>query len=150
MTLALGAICHADGNRAKQLWCLEADPHWANTLRSWLTQYQIGAAHVIASRAHLFEGYVWYAVDTTRLPDGIELALCEGARATPGGVIGALQRLGGRLADDFTVLARRVSRAEDLKQIHLWAKSQDAACVVVDRQAGFVKITRQRGAAGAA
>lgn len=144
LSLALGAICHADADRAKQLWSLEADPHWANTLRSWLTQYQIGAAHVIASRAHLFDGYVWYAVDTTRLPENIGLVLCEGARATPGGVIGALHRLGNRLADEFAVLTRRVNRAEDLKQIHLWAKSQDAACVVVDRQAGFVKITRQR------
>jgi hypothetical protein len=144
LSLALGATCDAAEDRAKQLWCLEADPHWANTMRSWLTQYRIGAAHVIASRPHMFDGYVWYAVDTNRLPADIGLVLCEGARATPSGVIGALQRLGGRLASDFTVLARRVNRAEDLKHLHLWAKSQDAACVVVDREAGFIKITRQR------
>lgn len=147
LTLVLGAVCHADAEKAKQLWSLEHDTHWANTMRSWLTQYQLGAAHVIASRAHLFDGYVWFAVDTTRLPDQVSLLFCDGARATPNGMVGALNRLQGRLADEFTVLGRRVIRPEDLKQVHLWAKTHDARCVVVDREEGFVKVTRHRAAA---
>lgn len=148
LTLVLGALCHADAEKSKQLWCLEHDTHWANTLRSWLTQYQLTATHVIASRAHLFDGYVWFAVDTSRLPDQVSLVFCDGARATANGMVGALTRLQGRLAAEFTVLGRRVVRAEDLKQIHLWAKTHDARCVVVDREEGFVKVSRQRAATG--
>lgn len=143
LTLALGALCNASEQREKQLWCLEDDVHWANTLRSWLTQYRIADAHVITSRAHLFDGYVWYAVDTARLAKDIGLVLCDGARATPGGIIGAVNRLPSRLAPDFTLLARKVTRADDLKALHLWAKTHDAACVVVDRQEGFVKVSRR-------
>jgi hypothetical protein len=143
LTLVLGKLCDAQGSSTGRVWCLESDGHWANTLRSWLTQYRIGSAHVINSRAHMFEGYVWYAVDTARLADRVSLVLCDGARATPSGIIGAVQRLHTRLAPDFTLLARKVTRAEDLKQLHLWAKSHDAACVVVDRQEGFVKVSRR-------
>lgn len=143
MTLVLGALCSASEDRNRQLWCLEHDPHWANTLRSWLTQYRIGSAHVITSRPHLFDGYVWYAVDTARLPGDLSLVFCDGARSTPSGIVGTLQRIHPRLAPEFTVLARRVTRDGDLKQLQLWAKTRDAACVVVDRPEGFVKVTRR-------
>jgi hypothetical protein len=90
------------------------------------------------------DGYVWYGVDPGRLAKDIAVLLCEGARATPSGVAGALHRLGGRLADEFTVLARRVSRADDLREFAAWARAHDAAFVVIDRQQGFVKISRRR------
>lgn len=147
LTLVLGSLCSASTQRSKQLWCLEDDTHHANMTRSWLTQYQLGAAHVIASRAHLFDGYVWYAVDTARLAEQIALVLCEGARATPGGAVGAINRLGERLAADCTILARRVTRSEDLKQLNAWARANQASFVIVDRQEGFVKITRRSTAA---
>ena len=143
LTLILGTLCSASSQGTRQLWCLEHDAHWANTIRSWLTQYQIGSAHVITSRAHLFDGYVWYAVDTSRLADNVSLVLCEGARATPSGILGTLARLDGRLADDCTILARQVSRADDLRRLNLWAKTHDASCVIVDRQEGFVKVSRR-------
>jgi hypothetical protein len=141
LTLILGSLCNASQHAGKQLWCLEHDIHWANTVRSWLTQYRVGSTHIITSRPHLFDGYVWYAVDTARLASNVSLVLCEGARATPSGILGTLARLDGRLAPDCTILARKVSRAEDLKQLNLWAKSHDASCVIVDRQEGFVKVS---------
>jgi hypothetical protein len=146
LTLVLGKLCNASQHTAKQLWCLEHDAHWANTVRSWLTQYRVGSTHVITSRAHMFEGYVWYAVDTARLADQVSLVLCDGARATPSGILGTLTRLDGRLALDCTILARKVSRMEDLRELNLWAKSHDAACVIVDRQEGFVKVSLRSSA----
>lgn len=143
LTLVLGCLCSSAPAGNKHLLCLESDPHWANLVRSWLTQYTIGAAHVIASRARLYDNYVWYAVDTAHLPDAVSLVLCDGARATPSGVVGSVTRLAPRLAAEFTVLARRVNAAEDLKALNLWAKSQGASFVIVDRQAGFVKLSRR-------
>ncbi len=140
MTLILGLACQAAPSANRTLWCLEHDPHWANVVRSWLTQYRIGTAHVITSRAHLFEGFVWYAVDPERLARDIGLVFCEGGRATPGGIIGTLQRLESRLAADATVLAHKVSRAGDLKMLESWAGDRGAACVLVDRKEGFVKL----------
>ncbi|MEQ8860300.1 MAG: hypothetical protein RIC56_16805 [Pseudomonadales bacterium] len=148
LTLILGRICSTVQPGARQLWCLEDDPHWANVVRSWLTQYRIGAAHVITSRAHLFDGFVWYAVDPERLAQGIRLVFCEGGRATPGGVIGTLSRLKSRLAADATILARKVTRDGDLKALDAWAQAHGAACVVVDRKEGFVKLRCGAGRAG--
>jgi hypothetical protein len=142
LTLVLGSACSESDQRSRQLWCLEHDGHWSNVVRSWLTQYRIGSTHVITSRPQMFNGYVWYSVDPTRLADRISLVLCDGARATPEGVIGAVNRLGDRLAPDFTILARKISKTDDLKQLGDWANVNGAACVVVDRQEGFVKITR--------
>lgn len=145
LTVVLGRLCTQGDEKPRQLWCLEHDDHWSNVVRSWLTQYRVSAAHIIVSQPRLFNQYVWYAVDPGRLAKDISLVLCEGARATPRGVIGTLQRVGGRLAPAFCVLARGVNRAEELRHLALWAKTHDAACVVVDRQAGFVKISRRPG-----
>lgn len=145
LSLVLGSLCQTSAVPARQLWCLEHDPHWANTIRSWLTQYRMGRVHVITSRPHLFEEFVWYAADPERLASGVSLVLCEGGRAAPSGVPGALARLEPRLADPSIVLARGVGRADDLRRAHQWAKDHGASCVVVDREQGFVKITRRNG-----
>jgi hypothetical protein len=143
LSLVLGSVCGAAPKSARQVWCLEHDTHWGNVMRSWITQYRVPAVHVIVSRPRLFDGHVWYSVDVKRLPEQIGLLVCDGDRATPTGVIGALERLGERLTPDATVLARRVSRAEDLRALAAWAKSHDASCVVLDREDGFVKISRR-------
>ena len=143
LTLVLGSLCQGDATAARQLWCLEHDTHWASVIRSWLTQCRIGNTHVITSRAQLADGFVWYGVDPGRLPGNVALLLCEGARATPQGLIGTLQRMGTRLAPGSTVLARRVGAADDVRTVQAWAKAHDAACVVVDRQQGFVKLSRR-------
>jgi hypothetical protein len=142
-TLVLGRLCHAAGQQARQLWCLDHDPHWSNVVRSWLTQYQIRSTHVITSRARLFDGYVWYGVEPARLAANISLVLCEGARAAPTGALGTLARLGDRLAPRFTLLTRGLTSSSDLKQLDTWARTNDATCVVIDRQEGFVKIARR-------
>ncbi len=70
LTLMLGVTCKISGEeKANHLWCLENDNHWANVIRSWLTQYSIGNTHVIATKAKMFEDYIWYAIDPTRLAD---------------------------------------------------------------------------------
>ncbi|MEQ8483853.1 MAG: hypothetical protein RIB46_05785 [Pseudomonadales bacterium] len=143
LTLVLGSVCQGEAAAARQLWCLEHDAHWASVVRSWLTQYRIGNTHVITTRAQLADGYVWYGVDPERLAGNVSLLLCDGARATPQGVIGALERIGSRLAPSSTVLARHVSRADDVRAVQAWAKAHDAACVVVDRQQGFIKLSRR-------
>lgn len=144
MTLLLGHLCQASDDPRRQLWCLEHDPHWANLVRSWLTQFRIGATHVIGARPQLFDGYSWYAVDPQRLADRIGLLICDGGRATPAGLIGALERLGERMAEDGVILARQVTRAQDLQQVTAWAKAHGASCVVIDKAEGFLKITRSR------
>jgi hypothetical protein len=143
----LGALCAASGNKDKQLWCLEHDGHWASLIRSWITQYEITASHVIAARAELFGPYVWYAIDPTRLAPRFSLVLCEGARATPRGVLGTLEKLADRLAPNAVILTRKVGKATDLKALTQWAEIHDAACAVVDKREGFIKISCRGGRA---
>jgi hypothetical protein len=143
MALVLGTMCDSDARKSKQVWCLEQDHHWANLMRSWLTEYRIGATHVIQSQPQLKEDYVWYSVDTSRLADSYQLVICDGARATPKGMIGTLKSIEGCLDNRFTMLARNVKELADLRTLNDWAKSHDAKFVLIDKQAGFVKLMRQ-------
>jgi hypothetical protein len=143
MTLVLGTMCDSEAGKSKQVWCLEQDHHWANLMRSWLTEYRIGATHIIQSQPRLKEDYVWYSVDTGRLADSYQLIVCDGARATPRGMIGTLKSVEGRLDNRFTMLARNVKEMADLRALNDWAKTHDAKFVLIDKQAGFVKLMRQ-------
>jgi hypothetical protein len=151
MTLILGTLCDAyqsdsqrdDQEKSKQVWCLEQDRHWANLIRSWLVEYRISSAHIIQSQPRFHEGYIWYSVDTGRLANSYQLILCDGARATPRGIIGTLKCMEGRLDERFTMLARNVKENADLRTLNGWAKSHQAKFVVIDKQEGFVKLMRR-------
>lgn len=143
MTLILGALCDRDPAKAKQIWCLENDRHWANLIRSWLTEYRVNGAHVIQSQARLFDDSAWYAVDTGRLAKSYRLIICDGGRSTPKGAIGAIRRLGDRFDSRFTLLARNVKDTAVLRELNGWAKDNDATFALIDKQEGFIKLTRQ-------
>jgi hypothetical protein len=143
LTLVLGAICARTEDKAHQVWCLEHDSHWASLIRSWLTEYRIGAAHVIQSPARFFDEYVWYAVDTSHLARSYRLIICDGTRATPEGIMGTLMRLQTRLDERFTVLARHVKDPAVLKYLRDWARHHDAKLALIDKHQGFLKLARQ-------
>jgi len=143
MTLLLGAICDREDSNTKRVWCLEHDEHWANMMRSWLTEYRIRKAHLINAPAESFVGYTWYGIDTNRLAKKYALVICDGARATPRGAIGTIKQIESRLADNFAILARNISKASELKYLAGWAKNRGASFAVVDRREGFVKLSQQ-------
>jgi hypothetical protein len=146
LTVVLGALCAKDTDRDSQVWCLEHDRHWANLIRSWLTEYRVATAHVIQSPARMFDEYVWYAIDTGRLAKTYQLVICDGDRSTPRGVIGTLKRLENRLDDRFTILARNVKEAAVLRSLNTWAKTNDAKIALIDKREGFLKLSRQPAA----
>lgn len=143
MTLLLGTVCDRADSESKHVWCLEHDEHWANVMRSWLTEYRIQKAHMISARAEMFEGYAWYGINTDRLAKKYSLVICEGARATPSGVIGAIKQIDARLAKNFVILARNISKPGELKFLAAWAKAKGASFALVDKSAGFVKLSLQ-------
>jgi hypothetical protein len=145
-TLILGSICDHDERPKKQLWCLEADRHWANMMRSWLTEYRVNSAHVIHSSAKLFKNYVWYSLDPGRLAPEYHLVICDGNRASVTGAVATVHRIADRLAPRFVVLIRNVGSAADMKELAAWAKARDANCVLVDKTEGFVKIASRNAA----
>ncbi len=142
LTLILGAVCDKDASKSKQVWCLESDRHWANLIRSWLTEYRVNGAHVIQSQPKLFDDYVWYSVDASRLAKSYRLVICDGTTATPKGVVGCVQQLGEHFDSRFTVLARNVKEAGALRQLNTWAKAKDAKFALIDKQEGFIKLSR--------
>jgi hypothetical protein len=143
LTIVLGALCTRAEEPSRQIWCLEHDRHWANVIRSWLTEYRVSAAHVIHSPARVFDDYVWYGVDTGRLGKQYQLVICDGARATPQGVIGAIHRLESRLDDQYTILGRNVKETPVLRLLNEWAKTRGAKFALIDKQEGFIKLSHR-------
>ena len=146
LTLILGALCdkaqEGSASNGKQVWCLESDRHWANLIRSWLTEYRVSGAHVIQSQSKLYEHFAWYSVDTGRLAKSYRLVICDGAGATPKGVVGCVERLSERFDSRFTLLARNVKDASVLRRLNGWAKENDAKFALIDKQEGFIKLSR--------
>ena len=88
-TLLLG-IANARLNYVdNHLWALTDAPHNANVIRSWLSQYQVTNTHIVVCQPHIFDGYVWYGVNTKQLPQGFTLALSDGGRACVSGALGS-------------------------------------------------------------
>ena len=142
LTLILGALCDKAPVKGKQVWCLEDDRHWANLIRSWLTEYRVNGAHVIQSQPKFFDDFVWYSVDTDRLAKTYRLVICDGARSTPKGVVGCVKKLGERFDSRFTLLARNVKDANVLRELNAWAKANKAKFALIDKQEGFIKLSR--------
>jgi hypothetical protein len=141
-TLLLGAVNLRANDRPNHVWCLEHDKHWANLIRTRVHEYGIDNVHVIAARPRMFRNYVWYAIDPVQLPGDFRLAICEGTRATPRGVIGLIERMHDRFAPQAVVMAKDVF--EDAGRLGEWAAERGVNHVVVDKKSGFVKIAPQR------
>jgi hypothetical protein len=140
MTLLMGIVCAQRDGKAHHIWCLTDDRHWANVIRSWLTQYGVSNAHVIVSRPRMYDNFVWYEMDPARLPDGFTLALCDGGRACVDGAAGLLERMGTRLGEERVILARHVTAHADQTFLQRWAADRGLHCTVVDKATGFLKI----------
>ena len=141
-TLFLGVVCARNEESQTHLWCLEHDSHWANLIRSWLSEYGIVNTHVVVARPQLYDGYIWYAIDTKQLPKNFGLALCEGGNATPRGVIGLVEKMGDKLSSESVILAKNVLRTKDHEYLSQWAMRQGLRCVLVDKREGFYKVAR--------
>ncbi|MFT7654726.1 MAG: hypothetical protein ACI9ON_003261 [Limisphaerales bacterium] len=141
-TLLLG-IANARLNYVdNHLWALTDDPHNANVIRSWLSQYQVTNTHIVVCQPHIFDGYVWYGVNTKQLPQGFTLALSDGGRACVSGAVGLVYRMGEKLGTDSVILSRNLKKREDQAMVFDWAKSNQLNCVVVDKSSGFLKVTK--------
>jgi hypothetical protein len=139
-SILIGALCHQAQARAKHLWILEHDPHWGGVIRSWLEQYEISKAHVISAPAEQFDGFVWYVLDTSRLPDNFDLVLCDGSAALPSSARGVMERISDRLDHRCVILARNARRPRDLKHLADWAKSVKAPFIIQDATEPYAKI----------
>lgn len=142
MTLVLGILCTRQASDKKRVWCLADDAHWANVMRSWLTQYGITHTHVVVSRPQMFDGFVWYSVDPEQFPEEFALTLSNGGHSAVSGVTGLTERMSQHLRKDCVVLARQVLSGTDQQRLQSWAKSHDLSCVLVDKQEGFLKVTK--------
>lgn len=139
-SVLIGMICHQAEIPEKHLWVIEHNAHWSNVIRSWIERYEIAKAHVIASPAELFDGFVWYVLDPARLPQGFSLVLCEGSSALPASARGVVERLADRLDHRCVILARNAKRPRDLKFVSDWAKSQGAPIILQEGNEPYVKI----------
>ncbi len=126
--------------RGVRLWTLESAPHAANAMRSWLTQYELAHAHIIAAPADLTSAGVGYAIDAARLPGPLSLVLCEASNAHPGSARRLLPLIDGKLHPNAVTLVRNVRRRSDFDYLTAWCKSNQASFVVKGKTEPFGKI----------
>jgi hypothetical protein len=126
--------------RGVRLWILESATHAANAMRSWLTQYDLSHAHIIAAPADLTAEGVGYAIDAARLPGPLSLVLCEASNAHPGSARRLLPLIQNKLHTSAVTLVRNVRRRGDFDYLTEWCKSNQASFVVKGKTDPFAKI----------
>ena len=137
MTLLLGIVAERADTH---LWTLEHDVHQANAVRSWLQQYEISKAHVIAAPPDIVEGCASYVVDYARLPANFALVVCEGSSAVPGSAQGVLTRVGEHIHPQGVILVHHAKRRRDVEFLAQWSKQAGASMVLKGKLEPFVKI----------
>ncbi len=140
LSIAIGMLCEQSENPDKRLWIFEHDRHWGCLVHSWLADRNIKHAHVISAPAEQFEGYVWYVLDPSRLPDSFSLVLSEASSALPGSTRGVVTRMGQHLGNRCVILGRSARRPKDLKFLADWAKAQGAPFVLQEGPDPYLKI----------
>jgi predicted O-methyltransferase YrrM len=136
--------------RGVRLWTVENNAHAANTLRSWLAQYELTQAHIIAAPADLTDDGVGYAIDAARLPGPLTLVVCDSSNAHPGSVRRLLPRIKDKLPPNAVALVRNVRRRSDFDYLAEWCRDNEASFVVKGKVDPFAKIVlRDRAAAQA-
>lgn len=134
--------------RGVRLWTVESAAHAANTLRTWLAQYELSQAHIIAAPADLTDDGVGYAIDATRLPGPLTLVICDASNAHPGSARRLLPRIKEKLPANAVVLVRNVRRRSDFDYLAEWCRENEASFVVKGKVDPFAKIVlRDRAAA---
>ena len=126
--------------RGVRLWTLESSTHAANSMRSWLTQYELSHAHIIAAPADLTDAGVGYALDAARLPGPLSLVLCEASNAHPGSARRLLPFVEGKLHPNAVTLVRNVRRRADFDYLTEWCRANQASFVVKGKTDPFAKV----------
>lgn len=124
--------------RGVRLWTLES-PSSANALRSWLAQYELAHAHVIAAPAELTDAGVGYQFDAARLPSPLTLVICDASNAHPGNMRRLLPRIADKLHPNAVVLVRNVRKRNELAFLTEWCRGR-ASFVVKGKTDAFAKI----------
>ncbi|MEM7079191.1 MAG: hypothetical protein AAF513_11235 [Pseudomonadota bacterium] len=139
-TLILGKLCDGLAYREKRIVCLEENEHWADFIRSWLTQYQIRSVQVLTSRPRLHGGCVWYSVNPEKLPKNFALALCQGGKSQASGLASLVIRFTKNLAPNATLLGQQVRDPIEIQFLQRWAERHEHRCVTVDTASGYLKV----------
>jgi predicted O-methyltransferase YrrM len=116
--------------RGVRLWSLESNTHIANAMRSWLDQYGLSHASIIAAPADITDTGVGYVCDAARLPGPLSLVLGEASMAHPGNARRLLPQIEGKLAPNAVMLVRNVRRRSDFDYLSAWCRDRQASLVV--------------------
>jgi len=132
--------------RGVRLWTIESSTHAANAVRSWLSQYELSQAHIIASPADITREGVGYAIDAARFPGPLSLVLCEASNAHPGSARRLLPRIQDKLHAEAVALVRNVRRRGDFDFLAAWSRDNQASFVVKGKTDPFAKIVMRNRA----
>jgi hypothetical protein len=126
--------------RGVRVWTLESNTHAADAMRSWLIQYDLAHAHVIAAPADLTRAGVGYTIDPARLPGPLSLVLCEASNAHPGNARRLLPCVEGKLHANAVALVRNVRRRADFDYLTEWCRGSQASFVIKGKAEPFAKV----------
>jgi hypothetical protein len=133
--------------RGVRLWTVENNTYASNTLRAYLTQYELSQAHIISAPVDLTDDGVGYAIDAARLPGPLTLVVCDASNAHPGSARRLLPGIKDKLPANAVTLVRNVRRRADFDFLAEWCRANQASFVVKGKVDPFAKIVLRDRAA---
>jgi hypothetical protein len=119
--LALTAV-----RRGVPVWSLEQDLRWFRSTRRVLARFRLRGINLCYAPLIIHEGFAWYDVPLSLIPDRFGLVVCDGPPgSTPGGRGGLMSILGHRLAGS-TILVDDAERPSERAMLQGWAREWQA------------------------
>jgi hypothetical protein len=118
-TLLIGAVAQ---RRGRTLWTLEHHEGWGRRVRNALEHHGIDAVELCIAPLRDHGDFTWYDPPRERMPDDIDLVICDGPPGdTPGGRYGLVPVMRSHLAQPCTILLDDAWRDEERAIAARWA-----------------------------
>jgi hypothetical protein len=129
--LALTAV-----RRGIPVWSLEHDRRWFRSTKRVLVRFKLQGINLCFAPLTRHEGFAWYDVPLSLIPDRFGLVVCDGPPgSTPGGRGGLMSILGSRLAGS-TILVDDAERPSESAMLEEWTREWAAVSHVRTTESG--------------
>lgn len=139
-TIVLGLVTRGTG---PDVWSLEHHSEWHQRVSDALRQLAINHVNLCLSPLIGREGFAWYDIPSSKMPNNFGLVVCDGPPgSTPGGRYGLMPVMRDHLAPEAVILMDDIDRQGEWNAVHRWKSTEPLSIDVQGTTRKFAVVRR--------